>query len=198
MKYIELFKAELGNKMKKKTLLLYSTTDGQTIAICKRIRSTLIKYTEVDIVSLDNLKNFNLTNYKQVIIGASIRYGKHKPELYEFIRSHKDELHSKTNGFFSVNVVARKSTKNLPGTNPYVRKFLQISSWKPTHLAVFAGKLNYPKYGFLDKQMIRLIMLITKGPTDTKGVFEFTNWDQVDQFALKFVDSSSLKASILK
>ena len=174
--------------MKKRTLLLYSTTDGQTFTICERIRSILTKNTEVDIVSLENLKNFDLTNYKQVIVGASIRYGKHKPELYEFVKAHKDELHSKINGFFSVNVVARKSTKNLPATNPYVRKFLKISSWKPKHIAVFAGKINYPKYGFLDKQMIRLIMLITKGPTDTKGVFEFTDWDQVDQFASNFVD----------
>ena len=179
----------LRNKMKKKTLLLYSTTDGQTVAICKRIGSTLKKDSQVDIVSLASLKNLNLANYKQVIIGASIRYGKHRSELYRFIRSNKNELDGKVNGFFSVNVVARKSNKNLPHTNPYVRKFLKISPWKPKHIAVFAGKLNYPKYRFLDRQMIRLIMFITKGPTDTKKVFEFTNWDQVDQFALNFVKS---------
>ena len=31
--------------------------------------------------------------------------------------------------------------------------------------------------------MIRLIMWITKGPTDTNNVYEFTNWDDVDSFA---------------
>ena len=77
--------------MKIKTLLLYSTTDGQTVSICKSIKSTLSKQMLVDIVSLDDVKNLNLTDYNQVIIGASIRYGKHKPELFDFIASYKDE-----------------------------------------------------------------------------------------------------------
>ena len=53
----------------------------------------------------------------------------------------------------------------------------------PKNLAVFAGKIDYPKYNFIDKQMIRLIMWITKGPTNTSGTYEFTDWDKVDSFA---------------
>ena len=84
-----------------------------------------------------------------------------------------------------MNVVARKPEKNTPATNPYVQKFLSLSEWQPTKIAVFAGKIDYPSYNFLDKFMIRLIMWITKGPTDTKNVYEFTNWDDVDNFAKK-------------
>ena len=47
---------------------------------------------------------------------------------------------------------------------------------------MFAGKLDYPRYGFIDRQMIRFIMLITKGPTDPKAVVEFTDWAQVEAF----------------
>ncbi|NCV46286.1 MAG: menaquinone-dependent protoporphyrinogen IX dehydrogenase, partial [Proteobacteria bacterium] len=36
---------------------------------------------------------------------------------------------------------------------------------------------------FIDKQMIRLIMWITKGPTNITGSYEFTDWDKVDSFA---------------
>lgn len=172
----------------KKILLLYSTTDGQTISICKKIKSVLEKNKQVDIVSLNNTENLRLNQYGQVIIGASIRYGKHKQELYDFIEANKDELKNKRNGFFSVNVVARKPNKNSPETNPYVKKFLKISSWQPNTIAVFAGKLSYPQYRFIDRQMIRLIMFITKGPTNTHGTFEFTNWDHVEQFALKFLE----------
>jgi menaquinone-dependent protoporphyrinogen oxidase len=49
-------------------------------------------------------------------------------------------------------------------------------------VAVFAGKIDYQKYNFLDRWMIRLIMYITKGPTNLKAVAEFTNWEQVEQF----------------
>ena len=31
--------------------------------------------------------------------------------------------------------------------------------------------------------MIRLIMYITKGPTDTSKNFEFTDWNKVDDFS---------------
>lgn len=92
----------------------------------------------------------------------------------------------KKNAFFTVNVVARKTEKNLPQTNPYMIKFLKLTKWKPQHLDVFAGRINYPKYGFIDKYVIRFIMWLTKGPTDTRGDFEFTDWDKVKSFAKIF------------
>jgi len=45
---------------------------------------------------------------------------------------------------------------------------------------VFGGKIDYPKYGFVDKTMIRFIMWMTKGPTDPNSVTEFTDWDAVE------------------
>ena len=48
---------------------------------------------------------------------------------------------------------------------------------------VFAGKLDYPRYGFLDRQMIRFIMLMTRGPTDPTAIVEFTDWQRVEAFA---------------
>ena len=163
-------------------LIIYSSTDGQTIKICKRIMSII---GDSKIVSIDEAKNENLSKYEKVIVGASIRYGKHKPELYEYISENCDHLIDINASFFSVNVVARKPKKNTPLTNPYVQKFLSISQWHPSLIGVFAGKIDYPRYGVLDKFMIRLIMWITKGPTDTKNVYEFTNWDDVDSFAKK-------------
>ena len=172
--------------MNKKTLLVYSTTDGQTIAICEKIKSVLIKNNLVDLISINEFQEKELKNYDKVIVGASIRYGKHKQEVYEFIKTHQNDLKTKITGFFSVNVVARKPKKNTPVTNPYMKKFLEIANWEPNYLAVFAGKIDYQKYRFIDRHMIRLIMFITKGPTDLKGVFEFTDWQNVENFASQF------------
>ena len=69
----------------------------------------------------------------------------------------------------------------------YIKKFLKRTSWKPNVLGVFAGKIDYPKYNFFDKQMIRLIMWITKGPTDPKRTYEFTNWNDVDEFTRRII-----------
>lgn len=167
----------------KSTLIIYSTTDGQTLEICKKIFSKLNVSESSNIIHISKAEGLDLNQFDKIIIGASIRYGKHKPELYEFIKKNVACLEAKENAFFSVNVVARKPEKNTPKTNPYMQKFLELSPWSPKKLAVFAGKIDYPKYKFIDKHMIRLIMWITKGPTDVKNTYEFTDWNGVDEFS---------------
>ena len=171
----------------KSTLIIYSSTDGQTRNICSRIGEFLCNDTPLKIISLSEVTNNDIEKYDQVIIGASIRYGKHKKELFKFIDKNLDELTKKDNAFFSVNVVARKPEKNTPETNPYMQKFLLKTAWVPRKLAVFAGKIDYPKYNFVDKQMIRFIMWITKGPTNIKNTYEFTDWKKVDSFAKELI-----------
>lgn len=166
----------------KKILLTYSTVDGHTKTICKKILS-YCKTSHVDILPIDS--SINIKDYDTVVIGASIRYGKYREEIFEFIKENEELLNSKDNAFFSVNVVARKENKNKPETNPYLIKFLNKISWQPKILDVFAGKIDYPKYKFLDKYAIKFIMWITKGPTDTSKVYEFTDWNRVKSFAEK-------------
>lgn len=170
------------------SLIVYSTVDGQTLAICQKIADRLTEAgIEYQITKLESICAEQLENAQQVIIGASIRYGKHRPALFDFIQANKALLEQKPNSFFTVNVVARKPEKNTPATNPYMQKFLQLSQWKPKLLGVFAGKIDYPKYRFFDKFMIRFIMWITKGPTDTSGTFEFTDWKKVNDYAEQLV-----------
>ena len=123
-----------------------------------------------------------LEKYDQIIIGASIRYGRHSPEVYKFIDINKNILEKKKSAFFSVNVVARKPEKSTPDTNPYIKKFLKKSGWQPKKLGVFAGKIDYPKLDFVNKNVIRLIMFITSGPTDVNNAYEFTDWYSVKKF----------------
>lgn len=165
-------------------LILFSSTDGHTEKIGKRLKQVIEESSnQVTLLPVVDFRQVDLDSYDKIIIGASIRYGKHNPLVVDFINSHLQLLNSKSNAFFSVNIVARKQEKNRPETNPYMRKFLQQIAWRPKKLAVFAGKLDYPKYRFFDRLMIRLIMLMTKGPTDPSRVIDFTDWQKVDEFA---------------
>ena len=103
---------------------------------------------------------------------------KHIPEYPD-----KSELEKRFTAFFTVNVVARKKEKNQPETNPYMKKFIELSGWQPDKLVVFAARIDYPSYRFFDRLIIRFIMLITKGPTDTSQTYEFTDWTKVEEFA---------------
>lgn len=165
-------------------LIIYSTTDGHTGKICRRLQERLREQGhQVEIHDIADGPPDSLDTYEKIVIGASIRYGRHRPAVFDFIQRNKDLLERRSNAFFSVNIVARKPEKDKPETNPYMKRFLQISKWHPDRLAVFAGRLEFPRYHILDRSMIRFIMLITGGPTARDTVIEYTDWERVDSFA---------------
>ncbi|MFZ4479402.1 MAG: menaquinone-dependent protoporphyrinogen IX dehydrogenase [Rhodoferax sp.] len=170
-------------------LLAYSTTDGHTGRICERLQQVIERQGHnASVLLLAQADAADLAGFDAIVIGASIRYGKHQPQVAQFIARHQALLQSKANAFFTVNIVARKPNKNRPENNPYLIKFLRGISWKPKLLGVFAGKLDYPRYRFFDRLMIRFIMLITNGPTDPKSVVEFTDWSEVEAFGLQLTE----------
>lgn len=173
-------------------LLVYSTTDGHTPRICERIAEVLRQQGHAaHVMALPDCRAEDIAAAAAVVIGASIRYGQHKPEVAAFIGLHQAALEARPNAFFSVNVVARKPGKDGPAGNPYLQKFLRGIRWRPQHLAVFAGRLDYPSLGRLDRTMIRLIMWITRGPTDPTAVVEFTDWRKVEAFARDLAASAA-------
>ena len=177
-----------------KTLVLYSSHDGQTKAIASSIASTLSETLECDVMDLALSMDINLANYQSVVIGASVRYGHFQRSLYKFTKQNVAQLNTMPSAFFAVNLTARKPEKRTPQTNAYTRKFLLASPWQPKQCAVFAGALRYPRYGWLDKAMIKLIMKMTGGETDTSKEVEYTDWQDVTRFAKDFVRLSSSAA----
>ncbi|XTZ38388.1 menaquinone-dependent protoporphyrinogen IX dehydrogenase [Salmonella enterica] len=167
-----------------KTLILFSTRDGQTREIASCLASELKeKGIYTDVVNLNRAPEIEWNNYERVVIGASIRYGHFHPALDQFVKKHQQVLNQLPSAFFSVNLVARKPEKSAPQTNSYTRKFLLASPWKPDECAVFAGALRYPRYRWYDRLMIQLIMKMTGGETNTSKEVVYTDWQQVANFA---------------
>ncbi|MBL39199.1 MAG: menaquinone-dependent protoporphyrinogen IX dehydrogenase [Xanthomonadales bacterium] len=172
------------------TLIVYATTDGQTRKISERIQQTLrASGLETTLVDVGTASALDPAGFDGVIAGASVRYGKHDPAMARFLDGNRDAINRVPNAFFSVNLIARKPEKrNLEG-NKYLRKFLERLSFRPMHVEIIAGKLDYPSYRFIDRIMIQMIMKITDGPTDGKSVIEYTDWDQVDEFARRMAEA---------
>ena len=170
---------------KSKLLILYSTVDGHTKKICEYINKKLKNKRIISISSLEDSVKFNLEQFDEIVIGASVRYGYHRKNVYEFIRNNKSILNDKRTVFFSLNLTARKSEKNTADTNPYVYKFLKKINWEPTIKDVFAGRLDYPNLDTLNKLAILFIMVITNGPKDTSKTYELTDWKRVDNLIKK-------------
>ncbi|AQS37934.1 flavodoxin [Shewanella psychrophila] len=164
-----------------KILIIYSSVHGQTRKIAEHIGKRLIENGN-QVVTCCIEQAPLLGEFDKIIIGASIRHGKHNSEVYNFIATHLEALESKSSGFFSVSLVARKNGRNTPGSNPYMQAFLSKTQWRPNLLKVFAGNLDYQGYNWLDRNIIRLIMWITKGPTAVNTKVEYTDWLGVDVF----------------
>ena len=107
----------------------------------------------------------------------------------------ENEIQKLKNGFFTVNAVARKPEKQTSDSNPYVSKFLRLSSWQPDKIGVFAGKIDYPQYRFFDKYIIKFIMFITGGPTDTSKSYEFTDWNAVKKIAIPIINQFTFRTN---
>ena len=165
---------------KSKLLILYSTVDGHTKDICNYIFKKLKGRKRVSIISIEESGNYDLNDFEVIIIGASVRYGYHRKNVYKFIQQNIEILDKLKTVFFSLNLTARKPEKSTPETNPYVIKFLKKVKWEPTVKEVFAGRLDYPSLDILNKLAILFIMFITNGPKDTSKTYELTDWKKVD------------------
>jgi len=95
-------------------LIIYSTTDGHTRKVCQEIKSVIEKSAhKVKMISIDNESQIDLNHSDEIVLGASIRYGKHSLQVCRFIKNHHKILESKPNAFFSVNLVSRKPEKTV-------------------------------------------------------------------------------------
>ena len=166
---------------KSRLIILYSTVDGHTKNICEYIKDKLSGSKKILITSIEDSNDISLSEFDEILIGASVRYGYHRKNLYSFINKNKEILKNKKTAFFSLNLTARKEEKNTALTNPYVIKFLKKLDWEPTIKDVFAGRLDYPNLDLINKAAILFIMLITNGPKDVRKTYELTDWKRVDK-----------------
>ena len=162
-----------------KTLILFSTRDGQTREIASYLASELKELgIQADVANVHRIEEPQWENYDRVVIGASIRYGHYHSAFQAFVKKHATQLNSMPSAFYSVNLVARKPEKRTVQTNSYARKFLMNSQWRPDRCAVIAGALRYPRYRWYDRFMIKLIMKMSGGETDTRKEVVYTDWEQ--------------------
>ncbi|MGG5840172.1 flavodoxin domain-containing protein, partial [Huaxiibacter chinensis] len=86
-----------------KTLILFSTRDGQTREIASYLASELKEHgVYADVVNLNRTEEIVWQDYERVVIGASIRYGHFHPAVDRFVKKHADSLNALPSAFYSV------------------------------------------------------------------------------------------------
>ncbi|MBO2029185.1 hypothetical protein J4734_08885 [Klebsiella pneumoniae] len=78
--------------------------------------------------------------------------------------------------------LTRWRVTEAPQTNSYTRKFLLNSPWQ-RRAARYLPARCATRASWYDRFMIRLIMKMTGGETDTRKEVVYTDWQQVSRFA---------------
>jgi menaquinone-dependent protoporphyrinogen oxidase len=126
-----------------------------------------------------------LAQAQLIVLVAAVRYGKHLPEVESFLNAYSALPASPPLALASVNLSARKAGKTTRTGNVYLRKTIARHRLVPALAIAFAGRLDYRRYKWRDRQIIRFIMLLTGGPTDPDTCIEYTSWTAVDEFAIQ-------------
>ncbi|MBP6551794.1 MAG: menaquinone-dependent protoporphyrinogen IX dehydrogenase [Vitreoscilla sp.] len=164
-------------------LILYSSRFGQTLKISQALKHQWQDAgAQVTLANLEQTAGTDLAQFDKIVIGASIRYGHFAKCLDAFTAAQTQQLNHIPSAFFSVSILANKAHKSTPETHTYTRKFFEQSAWQPKLVGIFAGELAYHKYHLVDRYLMKLVMKINKGETNTQAHIEFTDWHKVQQF----------------
>ena len=171
--------------------LYYATRDGQSRRIAEHIFDRLAKSNTLvppqDLAVIRPTPE-DLNAASLIVLVAAVRYGKHLPEADRFLAAYAALASPPPLALASVNLTARKPAKTTATGNAYLRKIIARHRLAPALAVAFAGRLDYRRYGWLDCQIIRFIMLLTRGPTDPETNIEYTSWPAVDDFAARIAE----------
>jgi menaquinone-dependent protoporphyrinogen oxidase len=181
-----------------RTLIVYGTTEGQTAKIAQHLGATFQRLGhEATVRHASELGATTLSEFDAVIVGASLHEGRYQRAVLDFVARHQEELRSRPNAFFSVSLAAASRAED-ERTEPLriAREATASVGWAPQRIASFAGALKYTQYSWLKRMLMKHIAGKEGGGTDTSRDFEYTSWDDVDQFAVAFAaDCVGLKLS---
>ncbi|TWU50583.1 Protoporphyrinogen IX dehydrogenase [menaquinone] [Rubripirellula tenax] len=173
-----------------RAIVIYATCEGQTEQIAQRIAKGMTAGgvpTDTFDVTRHDITELAVESYEAVVLGSSLHYAQHDPRIAWCIRQHRDLLADIPAAFFSVSLgIVSKRFKDRAEARRLADEFLQEENFTPSRRACFAGALRYSRYGWLKKRLMHWIAEKSWRPTELNRDYEFTNWDNVDDFASEF------------
>jgi menaquinone-dependent protoporphyrinogen oxidase len=176
-------------------LVLYGTTEGQTAKIAgflaERLRRAGATVTQVDASSDSPLPAPEM--YDAVIVAASVHASGYQKAVRRWVRAHAGALSGRPNAFISVCLgVLQHDPAVDRELGSIMERFFAQSGWRPAIVKIVAGALPYSKYNWIKRWMMRRIASKAHGDTDTSRDYEYTDWPDVERFALEFLERTDV------
>lgn len=170
-------------------LVIYASKYGQTKKIADAIAKHLHSYDHsLSLLNIDHISSkIDLNQCDAVIIGASVHAGEYSSKLQEWIKTNHQLFASKPTAFYSVCLgILQKDEKVQTEEQKIKEGLFDRTGWRPSLSEIFAGALEYSKYNWFLKRIMRRIVRKAGIETDMTKDYEYTNWKQVEDFARKF------------
>jgi menaquinone-dependent protoporphyrinogen oxidase len=168
-------------------LVLYSTSEGQTAKIARAIAMRL-RFDDIvaDVVKAGT-NDPRPSNYDGIIVAGSLHTGGYQKPIASWLRAHVSELGGRPTAFVSVCLaVLSKQEKARDEARAIPRRFVDGLGWRPTVIKVVAGALPYTKYNIFTRWIMKRIVSGAGGDTDTSRDYEYTDWNDLSDFADRF------------
>jgi menaquinone-dependent protoporphyrinogen oxidase len=177
--------------MAQRILLVYGTKDGQTSRIATRLAAHLRERDlDVTVFRGDALPSTVVpSDFDGVVVGASIRFGRHQGYMRRFVRRQVSALNALPTAFFSVSCAAASPQAEGPlEAQQRMTSFFEKTGWQPGQAMSIAGALRYRGYDPITRWVMKRIAAKTGLDTDTSCDHEYTDWSDVERFASFFTE----------
>jgi menaquinone-dependent protoporphyrinogen oxidase len=172
-------------------LVAYGSGEGQTRKVAERLGETLTERGhDVTVARVTDEEASAPEAFDAVLVGSPVNYQKHRRDVVEFVAENEAAISARPNGFFQLSVA---STVPFGGAQradrEYLQRFVDRTGWRPDSAGLFAGAVKYSRYGRVERLLFRLIASVTTGDTDTSRDYEYTDWDDVERFAVALAET---------
>ncbi len=180
----------------KSVLVVYGTTEGQTRKIADSIANALkARGVEVEVVdSAAERAALVEPIYAAAIVCGSLHRHRYQASLVRFVKDNRAWLAGIPAAFVSVSLTAaRKDDRTRGELREIAEAFFRKAGWTPAITQQVAGALQYSKYAYFKRLIMKLIAKQQGGNTDTSRDHEYTDWDALTRFVESFLAAVPLQ-----
>ncbi len=175
----------------KRILIVYGTTDGHTAKVARFLGETLrAEGARPDVVRAAGPASPPApAGYDGVLVAASVHLGGYQRTLRAWVKANAAALAERPSAFVSVCLGVLQDDARVRADLAAIReRFIRETGWTPVESKSIAGALRYSRYNWLTRWMMRRIVRRAGVETDPNRDYEYTDWDDLRAFAVRFLD----------
>lgn len=170
---------------KPRVLIVCASRHGHTRKVAQHVANILAAQgLEPRRVAVDAAAGVDARDFDAVVVCGSIHMGRYDDRLVAWTHRHHTLLGQGPSALLSVSMASATDTPEARATaREYIDRFVEDTEWTPARCLAVAGALQYRKYGFLTRQMVRQIARQKGLSVDTGRDVEYTDWGELEEFA---------------